>query len=111
LVWAEAYGMGEMGLMPEQFWSLTKPEFDLKHEAFERQQVRELWLVGKLALLTQSFKGEPKTPGQLFGMQPMVRYPSKPWMPGADEETYGAAATKRRTGGFQGSESETETDS
>jgi hypothetical protein len=72
--------MGEMSLSPEQFWTLSKPEFDLKHEAFQRGEMRALWLVGKLALLTQEFKNNPRTPGQLFGIQPMIRYPLKPWM-------------------------------
>ena len=72
--------MGELGLMPEQFWSLSKPEFELKYDAFQRGEMRALWLVGKLALLTQEFKNNPKSPGQLFGISPMIRYPLKPWL-------------------------------
>jgi hypothetical protein len=85
MTWAEQVGMGEMGLMPDQFWSLTVPEFELKYHAFQRAETRALWLVGKLALLTQEFKNDPKTPGQLFGMSPMIRYPMKPWLSGDED--------------------------
>jgi hypothetical protein len=41
-----------MGLAPDVFWALTKPEFDIKHRAFVRAEDRQRSLMLELALMT-----------------------------------------------------------
>lgn len=81
-MWAEQVGLGECGLMPDQFWSLTPRELLLKHAAFVRAERRSEWLVGRLAMLmTRYEKGKaPQTVTQLLGYRRMDRYPVKSWL-------------------------------
>lgn len=72
--------------MPDQFWSLTKPEFDIKWDAFHRAEQRALWLVGRLALATTAYEKKPQTPDQLFGCT-LIRYPVQTWVGRKPDDT------------------------
>jgi hypothetical protein len=50
--WAEEFGIGEMGLAPDVFWALTKPEFDIKHRAWKRAEDRQRALMIEHGLMT-----------------------------------------------------------
>jgi hypothetical protein len=67
--------------MPEQFWSLTFREFNLKWDGFLRAEQRAEWLVGRHAMLTTRFEKKPASVSRLLGyVRPMNRYPLKPWL-------------------------------
>ena len=79
MTWAEKIGIGEMGLMPEQFWSLLVREFRLKHAAFMRQEDRiHSWVI-EHALLTGHIKPEKQTQVERTKNQ-LRRYPIKAWL-------------------------------
>jgi hypothetical protein len=68
-------------LMPDQFWSLTFREFQLKWAAFERAEQRAEWLVGRHAYLTVKYAKDPGSPERLLGYRRgMNRYPIKQWL-------------------------------
>lgn len=77
--WAEALGLGELGLMPEQFWSLTVREFWLKFNAFHRAENRMRSLVREHARLVGRFSQAHKV--QLaHEMHALRKYPEKSWL-------------------------------
>lgn len=78
LEWAEEVGIGELGLMPEQFWRLTFREFHIKHAAFSRAEDRMRSLMFELAGLIGSFK--PKDRNEIRkAANKLRRYPVKSW--------------------------------
>ena len=84
-MWAEAFGLGELELSPQAFWSLTYREFMLKYHAFLRRENREIRRLAQLALWTDGakFKKHERTPERLCGWPgpgPMKLYPVKRWL-------------------------------
>ena len=78
-MWAEEVGIGEMGLMPEQFWGLTYREFQIKHAAFKRAEDRVQALVVMHARLTGSYDAAHKR--RLLRWEGALRrYPLKKWL-------------------------------
>ena len=77
--WAEEFGIGEMGLSPDTFWSLTVREFWIKHRAFSRAEDRAKSLVVTLALMTGDF---PKAQHAKLerSAHALRRYPIKSWL-------------------------------
>jgi Phage tail assembly chaperone protein, TAC len=52
-VWAEKFGLGELELLPWDFWRLTPREFRMTYEGFYRRDNR-LWLkVARLGVAIQ----------------------------------------------------------
>jgi hypothetical protein len=78
-VWAEQFGLGELGLTPEVFWGLTVREFWLKHAAFARAEDRRRSLVIRTALMTSTYKDEERRKLERQ-MHALHRYPVKPWL-------------------------------
>lgn len=77
--WAEQFGLGELGLSPREFWSLTVREFQIKHAAFSRAEDRGRSLVFELAAKTGHYK--KKDLNQLLkAVNILRRYPVKPWL-------------------------------
>jgi hypothetical protein len=77
--WAEQFGLGELGLMPEQFWALTVREFWIKFEAFARSESR-----AEAALIRQALRLGNYKKGDRAAMTrdatALRRYPVKPWL-------------------------------
>jgi len=79
LEWAEEFGLGEMGLEPQAFWSLTVREFWIKHAAFTRAEDRRESALIRHALRTQSYKSKDRN--QLNrAANALKRYPRKAWL-------------------------------
>lgn len=77
--WAERVGLGELGLSREQFWTLTVPEFHLKHEAFMRAEHRTRSLVIEHALMT-GHVAENRITEVKRSINALRQYPVKPWL-------------------------------
>lgn len=77
--WAEKFGVGELGLMPWEFWHLTVREFWIKHDAFIRDEGRKesAWL--RHAVRTKRFKASDKN-ALIKEANRLKRYPVKPWL-------------------------------
>lgn len=67
-----------MGMMPDEFWSLTKREFHLKHAAFMRQEDRARSLLFELVLMSGHVK-EDKQTAVKRSINALRRYPVKKW--------------------------------
>lgn len=78
-MWAEDFALGEMGLMPEQFWALTLREFNLKHAAFSRAEDRNRSLMLEHAMHVGNYDKRGKNQMQR-AVNSLRRYPVKPWM-------------------------------
>lgn len=68
-----------MGLMPDQFWSLTVREFWLKHEAFARAEDRQRALLFEHAMTSK----RPSRKEQALlqrSINALRRYPLKRWL-------------------------------
>src|SRR5262245_45892220 len=50
LTWAEAFGLGELALLPDQFWHLSVREFRLLRDGFFRREDRAWERIGALGL-------------------------------------------------------------
>ena len=68
-----------MGLMPEQFWSLTVREFWLKHAAFSRAEDRAESAMVRQALRLGNFKKSAANQLHQYA-NALKRYPIKPWL-------------------------------
>jgi hypothetical protein len=79
LTWAEPFGIGEMALAPDVFWSLTVREFLLKHAAFDRAENRQRALVIDLAVRTGHYKDSDHQQ-MVRDMHALRRYPEKSWL-------------------------------
>jgi hypothetical protein len=79
LVWAEEVGVGDLGLMPDQFWSLTVREFRIKHRGFARQEDRLLGLVKSLGALTGHYSEKDRATLERQA-NALRRYPIKKWL-------------------------------
>jgi hypothetical protein len=78
-VWAEEFGLGEMGLAPDVFWGLLLREFEIKFGAYQREQDRQRSLFLELALMTGQFKDKDRA--QLRrSVNALRRYPVKRWL-------------------------------
>lgn len=77
--WAEEFGVGELGLSPEAFWSLTLREFWIKHAAFSRAEDRALSRVYTLANLTGTFRVDERRKLKK-AESALRRYPVKKWL-------------------------------
>lgn len=78
-MWAEEFGLGEMGLSSREFWSLTVREFWIKHAAFMRAEARMRALLSELSLQTTQL--DDKGRGQrLRAIGTLRRYPVKRWL-------------------------------
>lgn len=72
-------GVGEMGLTPNQFWSLTLREFHIKHAAFARAEDRQRALVHEVVALVGLLDKKNKEI-ELRNANALRRYPIKPWL-------------------------------
>ena len=79
MTWAEEIGLGEMGLMPWQFWRLTFREFQLKHEAFMRSENRWRSLIFEHAEMIGQFKDKDRK-ALRKSVNALRRYPVKRWL-------------------------------
>lgn len=78
-MWAEQFGLGEIGLSPDVFWSLTAREFWIKHAAFARSEDRmRSWFI-ELAVLTGQFKEKDRN-ALRRQINALRRYPIKQWL-------------------------------
>lgn len=78
LEWAEEVGLGELEMMPEQFWGLTFREFNIKLAAFKRAEDRRRSLVFELAAKTGHYK--KRVHDELLRATNILRrYPVKAW--------------------------------
>lgn len=77
--WAEEFGIGEMGLEPAAFWSLTIREFWIKHAAFTRAEDRLEAVFIRQALRTQSYKSKDRN-ALNRSANALRRYPRKKWL-------------------------------
>jgi hypothetical protein len=77
--WAEETGIGELGLMPDQFWSLTLREFQLKHAAFVRAEDRKRSLMFELAGLV-AMTDEKGRAALNSNANALKRYVTMPWL-------------------------------
>lgn len=79
MVWAEEFGIGEMGLEPREFWSLTMREFWIKFRAFSRAEDRRESEQIRHALRTVTYK--PQDMNNLTrAANALKRYPRKQWL-------------------------------
>jgi hypothetical protein len=74
----EAFGLGELQLMPEQLWRLTPHEFWLKYRAFMRAEGRLQAVALDYALLTQRFKKQDRLK-LTKAVYDLRQYPEKRW--------------------------------
>lgn len=79
--WAEEIGIGELGLMPDQFWSLTVREFQLKHAAFVRAEDRTRSVMFELAALV-AMADEKGRAAMNSNANALRRYVVMPWLLG-----------------------------
>jgi hypothetical protein len=79
LQWAELFGLGEMGLMPRDFWSLTVREFWIKHDAFKRSEDRKRSLMMEHVSLSVPRKDADQNAIKRT-VNALRRYPVKPWL-------------------------------
>ena len=79
MTWAEPFALGELGLMPEQFWTLTVREFWMKHEAFRRAEDRQESLMLRHAMRTTKYKTGDRRRMERDA-NALRRYPVKPWI-------------------------------
>lgn len=77
--WAEQFGIGELGLMPEHFWSLTVREFWIKFEAFARAEGRAESAQMRQALRVGNYKKGDRA-AMMRDANALRRYPVKPWL-------------------------------
>lgn len=79
MTWAEPFGLGELGLLPWDFWRLTVREFWIKHDAFIRSEGRaeSAWI--RQAIRTKRYKPSDKN-AMVREANWLKRYPVKPWL-------------------------------
>ena len=79
LVWAEPFGLGELALVPDQFWRLTYREFKLMRDGFFRRQDRLWEMVGTLGVwIIAPYSKQSYTPAKLLGRTKLVTLPPGP---------------------------------
>jgi hypothetical protein len=78
-VWAEEFGIGEMGLSPAVFWRLNVREFWIKHRAFTRAEDRARSLMLEHAALLGQFKDKDRNSIRKSS-NVLRRYPVKQWL-------------------------------
>ena len=50
MIWAEKIGLGELELLPWEFWRLTPREFQMRYEGLLRREDRAWQKVGRLGV-------------------------------------------------------------
>ena len=79
LTWAEPFGLGELRLLPDQFWRLTPREFDLLHAGFFRREDRAWENVATLGLwILAPYSKKKLTVAQLLGRGRLQTLPPRP---------------------------------
>ena len=77
LGWAEQFGLGELQLLPDQFWRLTMREFDLLRAGFHRREDRAWEKVAALGLwVLAPYSKKHMTPAELLGRVRLHTLPS-----------------------------------
>lgn len=77
--WAEEWGIGELGLTSQAFWSLTFREFEMKRLAFVRKDNRhEALVLAHLLGSVQMKKDKARELQQQINV--LRRYPMKKWL-------------------------------
>jgi hypothetical protein len=82
--WAEEYGIGELDLLPSEFWTLTLREFQIKHAAFVRAEDRKRSLLFELASLVAMTDDKGRA-GMKANANTLRRYFSMPWLLGDED--------------------------
>lgn len=83
--WAEEFALGELALLPDQFWALTYREFYLMHRGFVRRENRDKRRMAEQALLTdgEKYPKNKRSADRLLGWtgpDPVPLYPIKKWL-------------------------------
>ena len=79
LTWAEAFGLGELALVPRDFWGLTLREFWLMHDGFFRREDRAWEKLATLGLWVIAPYTKKKLTGpQLLGRSRFRTLPPRP---------------------------------
>jgi type II secretory pathway component PulL len=78
LTWAEAFGLGELRLLPDQFWHLTMHEFTVMRDGFFRREDRAWEIAGTLGLwLLAPHTKKHYTVLELLGRKRLVTLPAR----------------------------------
>lgn len=76
LVWAEAFGLGELQLLPREFWRLTMREFHIMRDGFHRRENRAWEKTATLGLwILAPYSKQKLTPAELLGQQRLQTLP------------------------------------
>jgi len=79
LVWAEPFGLGELALLPDQFWHLSIREFRLLRDGFFRREDRAWLRVATLGVWVLAPHSKKKlTPLELLGRRKLQTLPPGP---------------------------------
>ena len=79
-MWAEEWGIGEMGLSPEAFWRLTVREFWIKWRAHQRARDWERSLLFEFVLKTTPGLSQKTETDLQRSIHQLRRYPIKRWL-------------------------------
>jgi hypothetical protein len=79
LAWAEPFGLGELQLLPDQFWHLTVHDFLIMRDGFYRRDDRQWEKTALLAIwLLAPHTKKKMTPAQLLGRAKLTTFPPRP---------------------------------
>jgi len=79
LTWAEAFGLGELQLLPDAFWRVTPHEFEVMRAGFFRREDRAWEMIGTLGLWVIAPHTKQKfTVPQLLGRAKLQTLPLLP---------------------------------
>lgn len=85
MTWAEQIGLGELELLPREFWRLLPREFELMYLGFKRRNDRAWEKVGYLGLwIIAPYTKKQLTVAQLLGRSKLETWP--PPAPLTDEQ-------------------------
>lgn len=78
-MWAEQFGLGELGLSPDAFWSLEPREFWIKQAAFTRAEdrIRSYFLEHSLESVHRETVHLNALAQRIYRLR---RYPIKSWL-------------------------------
>ena len=90
MTWAEAFGLGELQLRPDDFWHLTPHEFEVMKAGFFRREDRAWERIATLGLWIIAPHTKKKfTVAQLLGRTKLVTLP-----PAAEDDEAALEAEK-----------------
>ena len=93
LTWAEAFSLGELQLLPAQFWHLTPHEFRVLRDGFHRREDRAWEKIATLGLWILAPHTKQKlTVGKLLGRATLQTLPR---LAGADEPSEAQVEAER----------------